>query len=115
MSDPTLELILKELRQLNLSFSEVTTYLHKAEAEIPHHLRGLMDYYHDVIHLIRAYESIGMPIPSVLLRESERMHDRMGQLIEREHRQGGAFERVIKEMNEEGGEMKYKHGRKRDE
>ena len=113
MSDPTLDLILKELRELNRSFAEVTAYLHRAEKEIPHHLRGLMDYYHDVIHLIRAYESIGMPIPNMLLRESERMHDRMHQLIEREHRQGGAFEKVIKEMNEEPEGNKYKHGKER--
>lgn len=110
MPDPTLEAILKELRTLNASFLEVTSFLHKAEAEVPHHLRGLMDYYHDVIHLMRAYEGIGQPIPPMLAKEAERMHDRMHQLVEREHRQGGAFEKVVQEMNEEGGN-KYKHGR----
>jgi hypothetical protein len=72
-----------------------------AEAEIPESMRRYMNYMHDVHDVRYMYEELGHPVPMHLLRETERLDDRYRQLLQKLHTDGGAFEKVRREMAED--------------
>jgi hypothetical protein len=86
---------LKTIRQLTSQY--VNAMVH-AEDEIPENMRRFMNYMHDVHDVRYMYESLGHTIPPHINREMERLDDRYRQLIYREHTDGGAFEKIRREM-----------------
>jgi hypothetical protein len=97
------------LAVLNRMAREVTTtreltskwvyaMIEEAEKEIPEKIRRFMNYYHDVHDVRYMYETLGTTVPPHVNREIERLDDRYRQLLTELHTDGGAFEKVRREM-----------------
>lgn len=84
--------IIKEL------LGKVVNYMVDAEAEVPEKMRRFIMYMHDMHDVKNLYDEHGLPCPSWVLRECERCDDRLRQLLEKLHTDGGAFEKVRQEM-----------------
>lgn len=69
-----------------------------AEREIPEYMRRFVNYMHDVRDIANIYEERGHTVPNYILREMERCDDRFRQLLDRAHTDGGAFEKIRREM-----------------
>lgn len=100
-----LENILVELRNMRRELTTTRELTSKfvnamvaAEVEIPESMRRFMNYMHDVHDVRYMYEELGHPVPMHLLRETERLDDRYRQLLTALHTDGGAFEKVRREM-----------------
>jgi hypothetical protein len=76
----------------------VYAMINQAEAEVPESMRRFVTYMHDIHDITYMYEQRGLPIPRWILQEMERCDDRFRQLLEKHHTDGGAFERVRREM-----------------
>ncbi len=105
MSDPQLEeikvelnRIARELKTIRELTSKAVHYLNDAESEIPEKMRRFMNYMHDVHDIKYMYEEQGHPVPQYILRELERLDDRYRQVLRDQHEDGGAFEKVRREM-----------------
>jgi hypothetical protein len=109
MSD---DAILAELRKISDKLTSVLDAVARAESEVPEYMRRFVMYYHDIIHIREAHVQLGLDVPDHINHEIERVSDRMKQLVDMEHNQGGTFHRVMEDMKKIGG-MKYKHGRDR--
>ncbi len=90
--------IARELTTIRQHTTVVVVALRDAESEIPEKMRRFIMYMHDVHDVSIMYESRGHQIPSHILREMERCDDRYRQLLEELHLDGGAFEKVRREM-----------------
>ncbi len=101
MTDQTevhLERIARELTTIRQLASDVVNYIRNAESEIPEKMRRFMNYMHDAHDVKYMYEELGHTVPPHLLRELERLDDRYRQLLEEQHSDTGAFEKVRREM-----------------
>ena len=93
MTEPTLdqshvfERIARELVTIRKQMTDVVNAMREAESEVPEKMRRFV-----------MYESHGIPVPTHLHREMERCDDRYRQLLEGLHLDGGAFEKVRREM-----------------
>jgi len=76
----------------------VYAMVEKAEGEIPEFMRRFANYMHDIHDIKYMYEDVGSAVPLHILRECERLDDRYRQLVTRLHSDGGAFEKVRREM-----------------
>jgi hypothetical protein len=76
----------------------VFAMINQAEAEVPESMRRFVTYMHDIHDITYMYEQRGLPIPRWILQEMERCDDRFRQLLEKHHTDGGAFEKVRREM-----------------
>ena len=85
-----------ETRKLIQKF--VFAMIDGAEAEIPEFMRRFANYMHDIHDIKYMYEDVGAAVPPHVLRECERLDDRYRQLITKLHTDGGAFEKVRREM-----------------
>lgn len=90
--------IAQELKTIRKNTSKAIFAMHEAEAEIPERMRRFANYYHDIVHIKGEYISIGIPAPKHIDEEMERCHDRFRQLLDQSHTDGGAFEKVRREM-----------------
>src|SRR5215472_14400766 len=72
--------------------------IENAEQEVPEFMRRFANYMHDLHDIRYMYEELGHPAPMHILREMERCDDRFRQLLHKLHTDGGAFERVRREM-----------------
>ena len=86
----------KTTRELISKF--VYVMIENAEAEIPEFMRRFANYMHDIHDIKYMYEDVGSAVPLHILRECERLDDRYRQLVTRLHSDGGAFEKVRREM-----------------
>ncbi len=101
MTDQTevhLERIARELTTIRQLASDAVNYIRNAESEIPEKMRRFMNYMHDAHDVKYMYEELGHTVPPHLLRELERLDDRYRQLLEEQHSDTGAFEKVRREM-----------------
>jgi|SRR5690242_21628645 len=95
--------VLKAIRQ-EVSASKallqklVFALVENAESEIPEFMRRFANYMHDCHDIKYMYEEHGQPVPKHLLQELERCDDRYRQLLDKLHTDGGAFEKVRREM-----------------
>ena len=96
-----LERISKELTVMRQMMSKSVNATAEAESEIPESMRRFANYYHDVVHIKGEYVSLGLVAPSHFDREMERCDDRFRQLLSKHHLDGGAFEKVRREMAED--------------
>lgn len=90
--------IAQELGTIRALCSGLALGVREAEKEIPEYMRRFMDYMHDVSDIVYMYESRGHQAPEPVKREAERCDDRLRQLLITLHVDGGAFEKIRREM-----------------
>src|SRR6266403_1697899 len=114
MAEPSdrdlLERIARELKTIRELTSSAVFALREAGSEIPEKMRRFIMYMHDVHDIVNLYHENGQPPPSWVLREMERCDDRYRQLLTEAHTDGGAFEKVRREMAEDP-ENRWDHTR----
>jgi hypothetical protein len=90
--------IAKELKTIRELTSKALFAMGEAEKEVPEFMRRFANYFHDVVHIKGEYVSLGLKPPRWLDEEMERCHDRFRQKLIDLHTDGGAFEKVRREM-----------------
>jgi hypothetical protein len=98
---------MKAVRQM---VSRVIFYMTEAETEVSEKMRRFMMYMHDLHDITYLYEERGLAVPQYMLRELERCDDRLRQLLDEAHTDGGTFEKVRREMAKDP-ENKWDHTR----
>ena len=93
-----LERIARELTTIRQLVSKAVNDMVQAESEIPEKMRRFANYMHDIHHIIWTYEERGHQAPRYVKEEMERCDDRFRQLLEQQHSDGGAFEKIRREM-----------------
>lgn len=105
-----LERIARELKTIRELVSEALFAMREAESEIPEKMRRFIMYMHDIHDVKNLYDEHGLEVPWWVLREVERCDDRLRQLLTKMHTDGGAFEKVRREMAEDP-ENRWDHTR----
>lgn len=100
--------IARELTTMRKQFTEAISFMRAAEAEVPESLRRFMNYMHDVHDVKYMYEELGHPVPKHLIDELERVDDRYRQILKTLNTDGGALEKVRREMSADP-ENKWDH------
>ncbi len=90
--------IARELVQLRQQNTEMLKFMRDAETEVPESLRRFANYFHDVHDIKYMYEEHGMRPPQHILDEIERLDDRYRQILEAHNTDGGAIEKIRREM-----------------
>jgi hypothetical protein len=90
--------IMRELVTMRKQNTEMLSFLRNAEAEVPESLRRFANYMHDVHDIKFMYEEHGSPPPKHVLEEIERLDDRYRQILKKHNTDGGAIEKVRREM-----------------
>lgn len=93
-----LERIAREIKIIREMMSKVVNYMVDAESEIPEKMRRFIMYMHDVHDVLNMYQEIGQEPPQHVKREAERCDDRYRQILYEMHTDGGAFEKVRRNM-----------------
>jgi len=99
MSEELLTRIAQELTELRKQVQKVTYAMHEAESEVPEKMRRFIMYLHDMHDVKNMYVEHGLEVPKYILRELERCDDRLRQLLDTLHTDGGAFEKIRREMS----------------
>lgn len=90
--------IAQELKTIRENTGKALFAMHEAESEIPEKMRRFVMYFHDIHDINNLYHSLGHMVPEYIRAEMERCDDRFRQLLEQAHTDGGAFEKVRREM-----------------
>lgn len=90
--------IARDIRDTRNMLVEVVRYMKDAESEVPEKMRRFIMYMHDMHDVKNLYDEHGHICPAWVLREVERCDDRLRQLLTELHVDGGAFEKVRREM-----------------
>ena len=90
--------IADDMKIIRQTLVKISFYIGEAESEVPEKVRRFMNYMHDVHDIKYMYEEIGHPVPQHLRDELERLDDRYRQILKTLHTEGGAFEKVRREM-----------------
>jgi hypothetical protein len=101
MTTPTeadLDRMGRELKTIREMMTQVITYIRDAESEVPEKIRRFINYMHDLHDVSYMYEEHGHPVPGHILREMERCDDRYRQLLTTLNTDGGAFDKIRREM-----------------
>lgn len=93
-----LQRIARELTTIRTLVASAVNFARDAEREIPEYMRRFMNYAHDMHDIGYMYEDLGHQKPEHVRQECERIDDRMRQLLDKLHTDGGAFEKVRREM-----------------
>jgi hypothetical protein len=93
-----LDRIAREQKTTRELMSKFVNYMADAESEMPEWYRRFTNGMHDVHDVKYMYEDVGAAVPSHILRECERLDDRFRQVLDRMNAQGGAFEKIRREM-----------------
>ena len=88
----------QELQAIKVMMQQVVNFIRDAESEIPEKMRRYMNYMHDVHDISYMYEEKGIDVPQHVLRELERLDDRYRQLLKDMNTEGGAFNKVRRDM-----------------
>ena len=91
--------IAKELGQLRRQNTELLKFYRDAETEVPESLRRFANYFHDVHDIKYMYEEHGQRPPQHILDEIERLDDRYRQILRAHNTDGGAIEKIRREMS----------------
>lgn len=103
--------IARELTQLRQQNTEMLKFMRDAETEVPESLRRFANYFHDVHDIKYMYEEHGQRPPQHILDEIERLDDRYRQILEAHNSDGGAIEKIRREMSGDK-ENRYQHTKK---
>jgi hypothetical protein len=90
--------IARELKTIRELVTSAVNAIREAETEIPEKIRRFVMYFHDIHDMVVMYEAHGSQAPAHLRAEMERCDDRYRQLLTELHNDGGAFEKVRREM-----------------
>ena len=93
-----LERMSRELTQIRKLMTEQVKFLRDAETEVPESLRRFANYMHDCHDIKYMYDELGHPPPKHLLDELERVDDRYRQILKSHNTDGGAIEKIRREM-----------------
>lgn len=88
----------RELKTIRELVTVGIQMMREAEAECPEYMRRFMNYMHDLQDIKYMYEDLGHQVPEHHKREAERCDDRFRQLLDKLHAEGGAFNKVRREM-----------------
>lgn len=102
--------IRKELTTIREGIGKLLFAVTEAESEVPEKMRRFIMYMHDIHDIKNLYDEHGLAVPAHVLREVERCDDRLRQLLSQLHTDGGAFEKVRREMAEDK-ENRWDHTR----
>jgi len=102
--------IARELRTIRQGVNKALFSIHEAESEVPERMRRFANYFHDIVHIKGEYVSLGLKAPDYIDREMERCSDRFRHILEDLHSDGGAFEKVRRDMAERP-DNRYDHTR----
>ena len=100
--------IARELTLLRQQNTELLKFYRDAEAEVPESLRRFANYFHDIHDIKYMYEEHGSRPPQHVLDEIERLDDRYRQILKAHNTDGGAIEKIRREMAADP-ENRYKH------
>lgn len=100
--------IAREMILLRQQQTELLSFYRNAETEVPESLRRFANYMHDVHDIKYMYEEHGSKPPQHILDELERLDDRYRQILKAHNTDGGAIEKIRREMAEDP-ENRYKH------
>lgn len=100
----------RELADLRKVMREMVGFMRAAETEVPESLRRFANYMHDVHDIKYMYEESGVHPPQYILDELERLDDRYRQILKTLNSDGGAIEKVRREMAGDD-ENRYDHTR----
>jgi hypothetical protein len=87
-----------DMQIMRVQLTELIKYMREAESEVPESLRRFMNYFHDIHDVKFTYEEVGQKPPAHLLDELQRCDDRYRQVLKAMHSDGGALEKVRREM-----------------
>lgn len=93
--------IAREMKTIRELVSKAVNAMVEAEAEVPEKMRRFIMYMHDMHDVKNLYDEHGHVAPPWVLREVERCDDRLRQLLDVLHTDGGAFEKVRREMSKD--------------
>lgn len=90
--------IAQDLKIMRVQMTELLKFHRDAETEVPESLRRFANYMHDVHDIKYMYEEHGMRPPQHVLDEIERLDDRYRQILRTHNTDGGAIEKIRREM-----------------
>jgi hypothetical protein len=93
-----LERIGREMKMIREMMAKVVNYMIEAESEVPERMRRFVMYMHGLHDIMFMYSEIGQEPPEHLKAEARRCDDRYRQILAELHTDGGAFEKVRREM-----------------
>lgn len=102
--------IARELTTMRQQNQEILRHVREAEAEVPEALWRFANYLHDVHDIKYMHEEHGSQPPAYILREIERLDDRYRQILKGLNTEGGAIEKIRREMASDP-ENRYEHTR----
>jgi hypothetical protein len=88
----------RELVTIRRQNTEMVGFMRDAEVEVPESLRRFANYMHDVHDIKYMYEEHGQTPPKHILNEIERLDDRYRQVLKAHNTDGGAIEKLRREM-----------------
>lgn len=100
--------IARELTQIRQQNTEILRYTREAESEVPESLRRFANYMHDVHDIKFMYEEHGSKPPHHTMQELERLDDRYRQILKAHNTDGGAIEKIRREMTTDA-DNRYDH------
>lgn len=102
MANENLEAELKTIRQemttIRKQMSDVVFYMREAQAEVPEKIRRFVTYFHNMHDIKNLFTEHGLEVPKYIDAEVMRCDDRLRQLLTELHTDGGAFEKIRREM-----------------
>lgn len=102
--------IRQELATIRKQVQKVTYYMEEAQSEVPEKIRRFVTYFHNMHDIKNLFTEHGLEVPVYINREVERCDDRLRQLLVELHTDGGAFEKVRREMAKDT-DNRYDHSR----
>jgi hypothetical protein len=90
--------IAQELGSIRRGMTTVLSYIRDAETDVPEKYRRFVNAFHDVHDIKYMYEEHGQPVPEYILSEIRRMDDRYRQILKDLNTEGGAFNKIRREM-----------------
>ena len=91
----------RELAMMRQMMTTIVTYIRDAESDIPEKYRRFVNAFHDVHDIKYMYEEHGTEVPEYILSEIRRMDDRYRQILAELNAEGGAFNKVRREMSKD--------------
>ena len=102
--------IARELTMIRIQNTELVRFARDAEKEVPESLRRFANYMHDMHDIKYMYEEHGSKPPKHTLDELERLDDRFRQILKGHNSDGGAIEKIRREMASDP-ENRYDHAK----
>jgi hypothetical protein len=99
--DRIIGLLERSVFEQKRTYEQIQKFVHamlEAESEIPESVRRFYNAMHDMHDIKYMYEDVGSLVPQHILRECERLDDRCRQILKKHNIEGGAFEKVRREM-----------------